>query len=215
MWPALRDPRVLALFLVGFASGCSQYGTGLWLPQIVNAMGFSTLATGIVVALCNAFAIVAMLFAAHSTDRRGRRSLHGALAQLVAVCGYLVAVFAPGDVLMLLGLTFAVAGTLAAIGPFFTIIPGFLRGPAAAGAIALVNTGRSRGTPLININGNSIDGRNRRRPPRCLLAQHFSQENPKVIADLCGMWLNCICESTASRPAANSSWSARGKPLAG
>jgi hypothetical protein len=34
---------------------------------------------------------------------------------------------------------------LSAPGPFFTIIPTFLRGPAAAGAIALVNTGVSLG----------------------------------------------------------------------
>jgi len=145
LWPALRDPRVLALFLVAFASGASQYGTGLWLPQIVNAMGFSTLTTGFIVALSNAVAIVAMLLVAHSADRHGRRSLHGALAQLVAAAGYCAAVFAPDNAVMLLGVTFAVAGTLSAISPFFMILPTFLRGPAAAGAMALVNTGVSLG----------------------------------------------------------------------
>lgn len=142
---ALCDPRVLALFLVGFASGCSQYGTGLWLPQIVNAMGFSSLRTGFVVALCNAVAMVAMIVVAYSTDRRGERARHGAAVQLVAVAGYVAAIVAPGNILTLLGLTLAVAGTLSAIGPFFTIAPTFLRGAAAAGGIALINTGVSLG----------------------------------------------------------------------
>ena len=145
LWVALRDPRVLALFLVGFANGFSQYGTGLWLPQIVNAMGFSTLATGSVVALCNAIAVLAVIFVAISTDRRGERSRHGALAQLVAVAGYLAAIVASGNVLILLGLTLAVAGTMSAIAPFFTIAPTFLKGAAAAGGIALINTGVSLG----------------------------------------------------------------------
>src|SRR6185369_14624625 len=55
------------------------------------------------------------------------------------------AVFAPDNAVMLLGVTFAVAGTLSAISPFFMILPTFLRGPAAAGAMALVNTGVSLG----------------------------------------------------------------------
>jgi ACS family tartrate transporter-like MFS transporter len=145
LWTALRDPRVLALFLVGFANGFSQYGTGLWLPQIVNAMGFSTLATGLLVALCNAIAVVAVICVASSTDRRGERSRYGASSQLVAVAGYLAAILASGNVLTLLGLTLAVAGTMSAIAPFFTIAPTFLKGAAAAGGIALINTGVSLG----------------------------------------------------------------------
>jgi MFS transporter, ACS family, tartrate transporter len=51
LWQALRDPRVFALSLVllGIVSG--SLGVQLWLPQIVRAMGFASLATGFVVAL--------------------------------------------------------------------------------------------------------------------------------------------------------------------
>ena len=145
MWAGLRDRRVLALFLVGFANGFSQYGTGLWLPQIVNAMGFSTLATGLVVALCNAIAVVAVIIVASSADKRGERSRYGASAQLVAVAGYVAAIVASSNGLILLGLTLAVAGTMSAIAPFFTLAQTFLKGPAAAGGIALINTGVSLG----------------------------------------------------------------------
>ena len=51
-WPALRDPRVIALGLVLLGNQIGLYGVQLWLPQIVQDMGFSNFATGFVVALC-------------------------------------------------------------------------------------------------------------------------------------------------------------------
>jgi len=61
LWPALRDPRVLALGLVGFGNGAALYGSQLWLPQIIKAMGFSNLETGFVIALPYAAGMVAMI----------------------------------------------------------------------------------------------------------------------------------------------------------
>jgi ACS family tartrate transporter-like MFS transporter len=86
-----------------------------------------------------------MIYVGYSTDRWGGRARHAAFAQFVAVAGYLAAIVAPSNTAMLLGLTLAVAGTLSAISPFFTIAPTFLRGAAAAGGIALINTGVSLG----------------------------------------------------------------------
>ena len=51
----------------------------------------------------------------------------------------------PSNALVLFGLTIAFAGTMSAIGPFFTILPTFLKGAAAAGGIAFVVTGVSLG----------------------------------------------------------------------
>ena len=145
LWRALCDPRVLALCVAGFANGCSQYGTALWLPQIVSAMGFSNLATGLVVALCYVVSMVAVIILGYSTDRRGGRCGHAALVWLVAAAGYMTAILAPNNAIALVGLTLAVSGTLSAIGPFIMISPSFLRGAAAAGGIALINTGVSFG----------------------------------------------------------------------
>lgn len=140
LWPALRDPRVLALSLAGFAQGCSLYGTGLWLPQIVKAMGYSNLGTGVVVALCYVASMAAIIVWGYSSDRRGDRIRHAAIAWLLAAAGFLAASLAQNNSVALAGLTLAVAGTLSAIGPYVTIVPTFLRGAAAAGGIALVNT---------------------------------------------------------------------------
>ena len=62
LWEALRDPRVFALGLVLFGVICGEYGIFFWLPQIVQGMGFSNLATGFVVALPFVMGIAAMIF---------------------------------------------------------------------------------------------------------------------------------------------------------
>jgi len=140
LWRALRDPRVLALALAGFASGSALYGTGLWLPQIVSAMGFSNLATGGVVALCYLASMAAMIAWGYSSDLRGERIWHAAFSWLIAATGFACASLTQNDFLALVALSLAVAGTLSAIGPHVTIVPSFLRGAAAAAGIALVNT---------------------------------------------------------------------------
>jgi ACS family tartrate transporter-like MFS transporter len=139
LWPALRDPRLLALGLVGFGNAAALYGSQLWLPQIVKSMGFSNLQTGFVIALPYAAGMAAMILWGRSSDRCGERIWHIAIACLVSAAGFAGASLAPSNVLMILALTIAVLGTLAYFGPFFSFPSAFLSGPAAAGGIALVN----------------------------------------------------------------------------
>ena len=72
LWPALLDARIWALGFVGFGQNCAAYGVGLWFPQMVQAMGFSTRATGFVVALPFVAVMVAMVLWARSSDTAGR-----------------------------------------------------------------------------------------------------------------------------------------------
>ena len=51
VWPALLDPRVLALGLVIFGTSLGSDGLSLWLPLIVQGMGVSNFANGFVVAI--------------------------------------------------------------------------------------------------------------------------------------------------------------------
>jgi ACS family tartrate transporter-like MFS transporter len=140
LWPALRDPRVLALGLVGFGNGAALYGSQLWLPQIIKAMGFSNLGTGFVIALPYAAGMAAMILWGRSSDKRGERVWHIAIASLVSAAGFAAASLVQSNLLMVLALTFGVVGTLAYFGPFFSFPSSFSSGPAAAGGIALVNT---------------------------------------------------------------------------
>lgn len=140
LWTALRDPRVLALGLVLLGSQLGLYGVQLWLPQIVQSMGFSNLATGMVVALPFLVSMGVMIAWGRSSDVRGERFLHIAAGAALAALGLALAGLAQNPVLVLLGFTSAVIGTLSIPGPLFSLPSTFLSGSAVAGAIALVNS---------------------------------------------------------------------------
>ena len=137
-WPALLDPRVWALGLVIFGTSLGTDGLSGWFPLIVQSMGFSNFANGFVVAMPSIAGACAMLLWARSSDKRGERVWHVALAELFAAVGFLIAGLASANALVLLGLVIAVVGINAAYGPFYSLPSTFLAGPAAAGGIALI-----------------------------------------------------------------------------
>jgi ACS family tartrate transporter-like MFS transporter len=154
--PALLDPRVLALGLIYFGVNFGRYGVELWLPQIVQGMGVSNLATGFVVALPYALGMAAMIFWGRSSDRRGERIWHVALPALTAAAACAVASFAQNDLLVFVSLAAVVISLLAVQGPFFSLPSSYLSGAAAAGGIALINT---LGTGLGGLLGPYVIGR--------------------------------------------------------
>jgi ACS family tartrate transporter-like MFS transporter len=111
LWPALRDPRILALGLVGLGNGAALYGSQLWLPQIIKAMGISNLATGLVIALPYAAGMAAMILWGRSSDSRGERVWHIAIASLISAAGFAAASVAQSNIAMVLALTLGVVGT--------------------------------------------------------------------------------------------------------
>lgn len=140
LWPALTDPRLIALGLAGFCSACALYGVTLWLPQIIQAMGFSNRATGFVAALPYVASLGGMIVWGRLSDARGERIRHAAATMLLAATGFILASLTANHALQLLGLTLAMVGGLSGIGPFQSFLSSFSRGTAAAGGIALVNT---------------------------------------------------------------------------
>jgi ACS family tartrate transporter-like MFS transporter len=137
---ALCDPQLMLLGLAGLGSGIALYGINLWLPQIIQAMGFSNRATGFAAALPYAASIVAMIAWARLSDARGERIWHTALTMLLAAVALVVASLATNYLLVLVALTLAMAGGLAGIGPFQSLVSTYARGAAAASGLALVNT---------------------------------------------------------------------------
>jgi len=138
LWPALRDWRVLTLCLSLFGIGFVRFGIGLWLPLIVQGMGFTNLVTGFVVASPYAAAVGAMMFWGRSSDRKGERFWHIAAPALVAASGLLFVGLAYSNVLLLAALFCAVICIEALQGPFWSLPSSFLGSTAAAGGIALI-----------------------------------------------------------------------------
>jgi ACS family tartrate transporter-like MFS transporter len=140
-WPALRDARLYALGIAYIAVGAGGYGMRLWLPQIVQSMGFSNLMNALVVSpMPYLLAVGAMIWWGHSSDRTGERIWHVVLPVLLAVLGFAIGAVSSSDLVVLIGITLVIIGLDAVIGPFWSIPSTFLRGPAAAGGIALINT---------------------------------------------------------------------------
>jgi ACS family tartrate transporter-like MFS transporter len=138
--PMLRDVRVWLLTIPDFLIVLALYGVGLWLPQIVHAVGFSNRETGFVLAALYTVSILATIGWSASSDYRGERIWHIVVASGMAAAGLIVAAATQGSVVSLVALVVAAAGIYAAVAVFWTLPSSFLGGTAAAGGIALINS---------------------------------------------------------------------------
>jgi ACS family tartrate transporter-like MFS transporter len=145
LWPVLLDPRVFVLSLVNFGIGFGGYGISIWLPQILQSMGYSNFAIGFVVAFLSIMGMAAMMAWGRSSDKRGERIWHVSLPLLIAAAGLAIVSFPQSVAVSFIALTFVVVSLLAADGPFYSLPSAFLGGAAAAGGIALVNAVGSLG----------------------------------------------------------------------
>jgi MFS transporter, ACS family, tartrate transporter len=152
-WSAFLDIRIIVLGCALVFIQCGLYGTQLWLPQIVQSLGFSNLVNGFVTALPFVFAAVAMSLWGHKSDVAQERIWHAALPCLFAAAGLVMATLTGNYVFILFGLACALVGLLAVDGPLFSLPRTFLSGAAAASGIALLNTfgslGRGAGPILV------------------------------------------------------------------
>jgi len=139
LWAALSNWRVWVLAISDIGIVLPLYGLGLWMPQIVKALGYSNLQTGFVVSIPYIVSTIAMVFWARSSDRHNERPFHIALPCLFAAAGLVGAALLGGNVVILFALTCASAGIYAALVTYWTLPPSFLGGTAAAGGIALIN----------------------------------------------------------------------------
>ena len=139
-WEMLADKRIWIFIIPDFSIVIALYGLNLWMPQMIKALGFSNLETGFLVVLPYIVAMIAMVAAGISSDRRGERPWHVACAALLAAAGLLGAALIGGKVAVILSFCLASAGIYAALAVFWTLPTALLRGLAAAGGLALLNS---------------------------------------------------------------------------
>jgi nitrate/nitrite transporter NarK len=137
---AFRDARIFTLALVLFVILGAIYGLLLWLPQIVQAMGFANRVVGFIVAVPAVGAAAAMVWWGRSSDVSGERVWHLALAMLFSAAGFAIAAISPSNLTGLLALSAAFIGLFCCL-PIVHNIPGtFLRGNAVAAGLGIFNT---------------------------------------------------------------------------
>ena len=143
-WESLKHPRVFLLGIVYVGLCMCNYGTSLWLPQMVKSLGnrLSSSQIGLIVAIPYVCAAIGMLIIGYTSDRTGERKYHQLGTMLVAGFGLLGASYfgSTNVVLTILCLSIAAIGFFAALPIFWLLPPAFLTGTASAAGIALINS---------------------------------------------------------------------------
>jgi ACS family tartrate transporter-like MFS transporter len=139
---ALRHATVwhLAVLLL-LANAFGVYVLGLWLPQIVREVsGLGPFGVGLLSAIPNLAAAVAMVLVGAHSDRTGERLGHIAAAAATAAVGMAASAYLHSTVPVVLALSLAAAGLLSTHGPIWPLPATFLSGSAAAGGIAVMTS---------------------------------------------------------------------------
>jgi len=139
---ALLSPRLWIVSLPYFCIVIAFYGISFWLPQIVQgASGFSSAMVVLLSAIPYVSATLGLVFFGWNSDRTGERRWHVAGPCLIGAAGFVLTVLAPPTPAFALAtLSIAAFGIWGTLGPYWTMPTAFLRGTAAAGGIALVNS---------------------------------------------------------------------------
>ena len=136
---ALSSSRVWGLGAIPLLANTAFYGYLIWSPQLIKSLiGSSNWMVGLVSGAIAALMAVSMLANSAHSDRTGERRLHVALPLFAMVIGCVGAALLPTPTLSLCALALVPIGMGAIYGPFYTLPCRFLRGEAAACAIALV-----------------------------------------------------------------------------
>jgi len=138
---ALTDPRVLILCFVYFTHVIAGYGVDFFMPTLIKKSfpDSSPFMIGVISGIPAAFALLIMAPYGRSSDRRGERKWHYALAVWWAALGLLTVSLHAPPIVCVIALGFAVSGRWSAVAPFWGLTTTFLSGTAAAGSIALIN----------------------------------------------------------------------------
>jgi MFS transporter, ACS family, tartrate transporter len=139
---ALTSARLWIVSLPYFCIVIAFYGISFWLPQIVQgSSGFSSAMVVLLSAIPYVSATAGLALIGSHSDRTGERRWHVAGPCLIGAVGFVLTVLSPPTpAYALTTLSIAAFGIWGTLGPYWTLPTAFLRGTAAAGGIALVNS---------------------------------------------------------------------------
>ncbi len=124
-----------------FALIYGSLGTGIWLPLVIKGFsGLGNLQVGILTAVPYLVAAIAMWFVAHFSDKTHKPHAYFAGSVFVASVALALGTQTHHVILSIVFLSLALAGIYSAFGPFWAMPGRSLSGPAAAAAIAFINS---------------------------------------------------------------------------
>ena len=139
---ALTSARLWIVSLPYFCVVIAFYGISFWLPQILQgSSGYSSAMVVLLSAIPYISATAGLVILGTRSDQTGERRWHVAMPCLIGALGFVLTVLAPPTpAYALTTLSIAAFGIWGTLGPYWAIPTAFLRGTAAAGGIALVNS---------------------------------------------------------------------------
>jgi ACS family tartrate transporter-like MFS transporter len=139
---ALGTARLWIISLPYFCIVIAFYGITFFLPQIVQSMSSLGSATIVLLAaIPYVAATIGLVVVGSRSDARRERRWHVAGPCLIGAAGFVLTVLTPATpAVALTTLSIAAFGIWGTLGPFWAIPTALLRGTAAAGGIALVNS---------------------------------------------------------------------------
>jgi MFS family permease len=139
LWQILTNPIVLTFALICAASGMPSMMMPLWQPAVFKEFGLTHFENGLVNAIPNAVAVVAMIFWGRRSDRTGERVWHNFIPLMAIVVGLLGLLVLRDLWSAVVLISIVIAGTYACKGPFWALATERLPGSVAAASIAQIN----------------------------------------------------------------------------
>jgi ACS family tartrate transporter-like MFS transporter len=138
---ALRNREVLKLCVIYFLWITGFWGFNYWMPTIFKQVsGWSNVFIGELFAAAMLISLVASIYTGHSSSKRDEKRWHVAFHMFLAAVGVAAGALAHSAWMYYVFLILAAIGTYAPMSVWWSYPSTFLSGPAAAGAVGLINS---------------------------------------------------------------------------
>jgi len=136
-----RNAVLWQLAFIYFAISVALYSLSLWLPVVLKQLSrASDLRVILLTVIPYLLAAIAMLLIARSSDEKQERRWHLFASLTGAAAGFGLSVVLQSPWVAMSALFLAAAGVWGCFGPFWALPTAMLRGTAAAGGIAIINS---------------------------------------------------------------------------
>jgi MFS transporter, ACS family, tartrate transporter len=141
LWQALSNREVLKLCLIYFMWITGFWGFNFWMPTVLKAVsGWSNAEVGWVIVIPMTMALLGFLFVGHSSSKTGEKRWHVAIPMFIGAVGMGLAPFVHDPLASLFLVCLSAIGVYVGMGVWWTYPTSFLSGPAAAGAVGMINS---------------------------------------------------------------------------
>ncbi|MEG6584361.1 MFS transporter [Dendrosporobacter sp. 1207_IL3150] len=141
VWQAFSDKEVLKLCLIYFMWITGFWGFNFWMPTVLKSVsGWSNAAIGWVIVIPMTITLIGFILVGNSSSRTGEKRWHVAIPMFIGAIGMGLGPFVTDPIMSLVLVCVSAIGVYVGMGVWWTYPTSFLSGPAAAGAVGLINS---------------------------------------------------------------------------